>query len=236
MFKTFADPLTGRIITKLSPDNVLCHHPYFYNRMFSRDSRFLLYAKQDVNAARTINMLDLQTGETRLLAGSGKPGELPVSDFSPNFSADEKSVFYNRESRIIKLNLRSGSEEIIYESEPEWSGYSTPSLSSDDRFIITIELFKKDHVRDTGNWDTFEPQWRMNPRCRLVLVDVENKSSKVIHEEKLWLGHPQFRPHHNSDISFCHEGPATLIDARLWFINADGSGVRCLHKQSRNEI
>ena len=153
MFKTYSDPLTGKTIVKLTPDKVLCHHPYFYNRMFSGDSRLFLYAMEE-DKQRSIHVLDLQSGESRLLAGAGEPA---VSDFSPNFSADEKSVFYNRGSRIIRLSLDTLEEEIIYESPAEWTGYTTPSLSSDDRFIITIELFREDSLRSTGNWDTFEP-------------------------------------------------------------------------------
>jgi oligogalacturonide lyase len=203
--------------------------------MFSSDSRYLLYSQEE-EKQRSIRMLDLETGESRPLVGPGKPGEAPVADFSQNFSVDEKSIFYNREGRIIRLDLDSLKEDIIYEPPPEWKGYTNPSLSSDDHFIISVELLREDSVRDTANWDSFEPQWRKNPRCRLVLIDAEKGSSQVIHEEKLWLGHPQFRPRHNNDISYCHEGPATLIDARLWFIHADGTGLRCLHDQKRDEI
>ena len=235
MFRTYNDPFTGRAVTKLTPDGILCHHPYFYNRMFSSDSRYLIYSQEE-EKQRTIRMLDLESGESRFLAGPGNAGYPLLADFSPNFSADNKSIFYNREGRIIRLELDSNKEDIIYESPHEWKGYTNPSLSSDDRFLITIELFREDSVRDTSSWDSFEPQWRKKPRCRLVLIDVEKKSSKVIYEEKLWLGHPQLRPFHNNDISYCHEGPATLIDARLWFIHADGTGNCCLHDQQRDEI
>jgi oligogalacturonide lyase len=235
MFKSFSDPLTSRPVTKLSPDGVLCHHPYFYNRMFSSGSRFLIYAREEGNI-RCIHRLDLESGESRLLIGGGGPGEVPVDDFGPNLSADENSLFYCRGNRVIRHEIDSGKEDTIYESPAGWHGYTNPSLSSDDRFMVTIEMLQEDAIRSTGNWDTFEPQWRKNPLCRLVLVDVEKKTAEVIHQEKLWLGHPQFRPHHNNDISYCHEGPATLIDARLWFIHADGSGIRCLHEQKEDEI
>ena len=117
MFKTSSDPLTGRTITKLSPDGVLCHHPYFYNRMFSSDSRHLLYSQEE-EKQRTIRILDLETGESRLLVGSGKTGAPPVADFSQNFSSDGKSIFYNREGRVIRLELDSGNEDISGEKIP----------------------------------------------------------------------------------------------------------------------
>jgi oligogalacturonide lyase len=236
MFKSFADPLTGRPVTKLTPDGVLCHHPYFYNRMFTSNGRFLVYAREE-EKQRRLYMLDLEQGDSRLLIGKTAGDDaLLAEDFGVNLSADEKSIFYCRGNSIIRHDLAGGGEDVLYTTPEGWNGYSNPSFSSDDRFIITVEIRSKDAIRSTGGWDTFEPQWRAKPLCRLVLIDVEKKTPTVIHEEQLWLGHPQFRPHHNNDISFCHEGPATLIDARLWFIHADGSGMRCLHNQSRDEI
>lgn len=48
----------------------------------------------------------------------------------------------------------------------------------------------------------------------------------VIHEETLWLGHPQYRPFDDRTIAYRHEGPHDLVDARMWFIDEDGTNLR----------
>ncbi|GHV06319.1 oligogalacturonate lyase [Spirochaetia bacterium] len=232
MFKTFNDPLTGKKITKLSPNGIICHHPYFYNKMFTSDGRFLIYAQEN-SGSRNIYSLDLQDGSSKLIASSG---DEPLADFGVTLSSDDKNLFYCRGNRIIRQNMKTGETAVLYTAPEGWDGYSNPSFSSDDRYIVTVEIWKEDVIPATGGWDTFEPQWRKNPRCRIVYIDTEKNTSHVVHEEKLWLGHPQIRPRHNGDISFCHEGPATRIDARLWFIKADGTGMVCLHNQKRDEI
>lgn len=75
------------------------------------------------------------------------------------------------------------------------------------------------------------------PECRIVYIDVKEKTSRVILHEKIWASHAQIRPFDNNTILFCHEGPADLIDARLWLINSDGSNLRCAKpKKEMNEI
>jgi oligogalacturonide lyase len=49
----------------------------------------------------------------------------------------------------------------------------------------------------------------------------------VILEQQGWLGHPQYRPFDDHTVAYCHEGPHDLVDARMWFIDEDGSNRRC---------
>lgn len=230
MFQTYQDRVTGRTVTKLTPDGTLCHQPYFYNRMFTADGTKLVYAREE-NGVRGLWMLNLTDGISRCLTE-----ESGIDTFGVNLSADESAIIYSQNNSVFRQSLSTGEKTVLYATPEGWKGYSNPSLSSDDRRLVTVELRNEDIVHSNSSWDTFEEQWRKNPLSRIVLVDLQSGASEVIFQQDCWLGHPQLRPHHDSDISFCHEGPARRIDARLWMIHSDGSGMHCLRPQEKGEL
>ncbi|MWS88868.1 oligogalacturonate lyase family protein, partial [Escherichia coli] len=77
-----------------------------------------------------------------------------------------------------------------------------------------------------NDWQIFHDFFHKGPHCRLLRVDLRSSESQVIHEEKIWLGHPIYRPFDDHTVAFCHEGPHDLVDARMWLVNEDGSHVR----------
>ena len=57
----------------------------------------------------------------------------------------------------------------------------------------------RDRQRTTGfplsDWTEEVREMFLNkPRCRLIRIDLASGERTVIHEEKLWLGHPLYRP------------------------------------------
>ena len=217
-------------VVKLTEDNILCHQLYFYNKMFTADGKYLLYAKND--GKRSLYLMNLTDGSSKKLTD-----EDDIDDFGANLSADDKAFIYFRRGEIIRQEITTGDKKTLYTTPEGWNGYTNPSISKDNRFLVTIEMKEEDVLRsDTGSWDIFEPQFRKKPLCRIVYVDLEQGTTNIVHQEQCWLGHPQIRPNHHSDIAFCHEGPATLIDSRLWFIQANGTNLRCLRHQKPDEI
>jgi oligogalacturonide lyase len=97
------------------------------------------------------------------------------------------------------------------------------------------EIKSEDLLQAEGDWSIFAKQWGVMPRCCIVIIDIEKKKSETIHEEKYWINEVQFRPHHNNTLSFCHEGPWHVIDARIWLINRDGSDLRCAKPREGKE-
>jgi oligogalacturonide lyase len=73
------------------------------------------------------------------------------------------------------------------------------------------------------------------PRCRLIRIDLASGLRETIHETDTWLGHPQYRPHDDTTVAFCHEGPHDLVDARMWFIGEDGDHLRCGKRHAAGE-
>jgi oligogalacturonide lyase len=229
-FKEFKDKETGRKITKLTSEQYISHHPYFYNKMLTKDNKFLLYCS-DRDGYRNLYKMNLQDGSAiQLTEGEG------IDDFSPCFTSDDNFVIFSKKGKIIELKLENLEETCIYETPLGWKGGGF-GLSSDDRFILLSEMKENDVVKATGDWSTFEVQWAKKPNCRLVYIDTFTHSITIPLEEKhCWLGHPQIRPNKPRELLFCHEGPGPLIDARLWLVNVDGTGHRCARLRSKDEM
>jgi oligogalacturonide lyase len=229
-FHSYKDGFTGKKVTRLTGLDNLCHHPYFYNKMFTNDGRYLVYT-MEVNGEREFYRMDLYNQSSLQLTDEGG-----LCYFSANLSGDDKYLYFCRNKSIFRMNMITLEEEIIYSTKAGWWAYDNPALSSDGKYSITIEINERDKIETSSGWNLFEEQWKIKPECRIVLIDIEKKSGEVIYQDKCWLGHPQIRPNHNEDISFCHEGPSHVVDARLWFINIDGSNLRCARPQQQDEM
>jgi len=231
IFKEYKDKETQKTVIKLTPDEYLCHHPYFYNKMITNDNRFLIHANNR-DGQRNIYKLDLYSGEVDQLTEGAM-----IRDFSPMLTSDDRFLIFCRDKKIIKMDMNTLEEEVIYETPPGWISGGNPGISSDDEYLVLVEMNEKDHIRGRGDWSTFEPQWAKKPHCRIIYIDIKQKLSKVAYEdEHCWLGHPQIRPGDNNAILFCHEGPGNRIDARLWMVNSDGTNLRCLKLQGHHEL
>lgn len=58
-----------------------------------------------------------------------------------------------------------------------------------------------------NDWKIFHDFFHKGPHCRLLRVDLKTGESTTIHDEKIWLGHPIYRPFDDNTVAFCHEGP-----------------------------
>ncbi len=217
--KEYKDEYTGRKVMKLTPDGSLFHSPYFQSKMVSDDNRYVVIAG-GTEDERNIYRLDMRNGE--ILQLTEGPG---ILDYTPRLMADDKHVIFSRENDIVRVNIDTLKEELVYQTPSDW-GVGLFSLSPDDRYIVNTELFKADEVPRTKNWDYFRPQCEKRPRCRLIMHDVKKGETRVVYEVDRWLNHAQMRPYDSSTIMFCQEGPGDLIIARLWLINSDGSDLR----------
>ena len=97
-----------------------------------------------------------------------------------------------------------------------------------------IEIARRDWT-PLNDWKIFHDFFHKGPHCRLLRVDLKTGESTTIHDEKIWLGHPIYRPFDDNTVAFCHEGPHDLVDARMWLVNEDGSNVRKVKTHAEGE-
>lgn len=220
-FSVRQDPDTGAKVTRLTPPDVACHRTYFYQKCFTNDGQKLVFGAR-FGKHWNYHLLDLPSQTAIQL--TDQAGENTFGGFlSP---AGQHLYFVRAERELIRLELASLKEERVYTVPPEWVGYGTWVANSACTKMVGIEILATDWFPLT-DWKKFGEMFHSKPRCRLIRIDLATGERTVIHEEKLWLGHPQYRPFDDNTVAFCHEGTHDLIDARMWFINEDGTNLRC---------
>jgi oligogalacturonide lyase len=232
-FVTRQDPDTGARLTRLTPLDVTCHRNYFYQKCFSNDGSRLLFAGGFDNPEGkdwNYHLLDLHSGVATQL--TDQKGENTFGGF---MSPDDKYLYFVRaERRLIRLDLADLSEEVVYTVPEGWVGYGTWVSNSACTKMVGIEIHADDWF-PLNTWQKFNEMFHQQPRCRLFSVDLSTGERQVILEQRGWLGHPQYRPFDDNTVAYCHEGPHDLIDARMWFIDEDGSNRRCGKEHEQGE-
>lgn len=228
-FDTFIDSDTQVKVIRLTPIDVICHRNYFYQKCFTQDGNNLLFAG-DFDGNRNYYLVDLTTQQaTQLTEGKGD------NTFGGFISHDDRAFFYvKNELNLIKVDLDSLEEQIIYTVDDEWKGYGTWVANSECTKLVGIEILKRDWQPLTS-WEKFAEFYHTKPTCRLIKVDIQSGELEVVHQDNAWLGHPIYRPFDDSTIGFCHEGPHDLVDARMWLVNEDGRHVRKIKAQDPGE-
>ncbi|WP_432454662.1 MULTISPECIES: oligogalacturonate lyase family protein [unclassified Agarivorans] len=228
-FESFLDSDTQVKVTRLTPKDITCHRNYFYQKCFTQDGKKLLFAG-DFDGNRNYYLADLETQKaTQLTEGAGD------NTFGGFVSNDDKAMFYvKNELNLMKVDLETLEETVVYTVDDKWKGYGTWVANSDCTKLVGIEILKSCWAPLT-DWKMFHDFYFTNPTCRLIKVDITTGDVSVVHQADAWLGHPIYRPFDDSTIGFCHEGPHDVVDARMWLVNEDGSNVRKVKEHAEGE-
>ena len=228
---TTPDPYTGCPVTRLTPPDHTSHHMYFYNRMVTSDSSQLLYCAE-INGRRNLYLMELATGDAvQLTEGDA------LDDYGAMISADDKSVYYQQDRKVWKLDLATLQRTCLYAAPDGWD-CGNWGMSDDNRYLVMTET-RRDTLPDlTGKkgWEFFPLTCAAKPLCHIVYLDTQTGEHHIVVEDRCWFGHAQLRPGDPDTILFCHEGPYDMIDARLWLIQSDGSRYRCARPQPKDVI
>lgn len=228
---TTPDPYTGCPVTRLTPPDHTSHHMYFYNRMVTSDSSRLL-DRAEINGRRNLYLMELATGDAvQLTEGDA------LDDYGAMISADDKSVYYQQDRKVWKLDLATLQRTCLYAAPDGWD-CGNWGMSDDNRYLVMTET-RRDTLPDlTGKkgWEFFPLTCAAKPLCHIVYLDTQTGEHHIVVEDRCWFGHAQLRPGDPDTILFCHEGPYDMIDARLWLIQSDGSRYRCARPQPKDVI
>jgi len=222
-FVTKTDSDTGATVTRLTPLDVTCHRNYFYQKCFTNDGNRLLFAGEfGPENHWNYHLLDLESQVATQLTDQAKE-----NTFGGFLTPDDKSLYFVRAERnLIKLDLSTLKEEVVYTVPQGWVGYGTWVSNSSCTKMVGIEIHADDWF-PLSDWKKFHEMYHAKPRCRMIRIDLATGQREVILEKDGWLGHPQYRPFDDNTVAYCHEGPHDLVDARMWFINEDGTNMRC---------
>lgn len=231
-FEEVTCPKTGKKFERLTPLSVLSHHPYFYNNIFTSDSKKMVFTSLLNGKNKQFYLLDLDTQIATQLTDD------IIDGFGGAITKDDKYLFAAINNEFCKINLETMEREIVYSPKEGYITYDTPGISDCGRYIITMDWSIKDQeTPGLEGWESFLAKGKKEIHSQLVIIDTLEKTSKVILDNehydypnvkyKQWLGHPQFCNVDKDLVSYCHEGLGGTVDARLWFINSDGTNIRC---------
>ncbi|WKV50884.1 oligogalacturonate lyase [Dickeya fangzhongdai] len=228
-FHTYQDSVTGTEVVRLTPPDVICHRNYFYQKCFSNDGSKLLFGGA-FDGPWNYYLLDLKTQQaTQLTEGTGD------NTFGGFLSPDDDALYYVKNVRnLMRVDLNTLEETNIYQVPDDWVGYGTWVANSDCTKMVGIEI-KKEDWKPLTDWKKFQEFYFTNPCCRLIRIDLKTGEATTILQENQWLGHPIYRPGDDNTVAFCHEGPHDLVDARMWFINEDGTNMRKVKEHAPGE-
>lgn len=233
-FAVSTDPDTGARVTRLTPPDITCHRNYFYQKCFTNDGGKLIFGGEfGPGTDWNYHLLDLTSGDCLQLTD-----QADENTFGGFMSPDDKHLYFVRAKRqLIRLDLATLQEEVVYVVPDGWVGYGTWVANSDCTKMVGIEIAAEDWF-PLSDWSKFNEMFHKQPRCRLFSVNLSGPQQgrqNLILEQKGWLGHPQYRPFDDHTVAYCHEGPHDLIDARMWFINEDGTNRRCGKEHAQGE-
>jgi oligogalacturonide lyase len=219
--ETTIDDQTRRTVKRITGLDYRSHHQYFYYNMWTPDSRRVLISSNREDGIYRHYLLDIETGEGLCLSDVEN-----LATHMGELAHDGESMLYGAGPELRRRDLRDLGETTLYRQPEPWTGQAVYySATADHSRAVLVEMHKNDIVPAKEGWDAFPKQWEVRPRCRLVEVDLRIGRASVIHEDRCWIGHPNYRPDGRT-VMFCHEGPWYLVDSRIWFCEPDGANVR----------
>ena len=230
-FHTRQDSDTGDTVVRLTPTDITCHRNYFYQKCFTNDGKKLVFGGEfGPGNFWNYHLLDLESGVATQLTDQARE-----NTFGGFLSPDDRHLYFVRaERQLIRLELQGLKEDVIYRVPEGWVGYGTWVSNSACTKMVGIEIHADDWF-PLSDWQKFHAMFHSKPRCRLIRIDLATGEREVILERHGWLGHPQYQPFHDDTVAYCHEGPHDLVDARMWFINEDGTNMRCGKEHEKGE-
>ncbi len=231
-FETVICPKTRVAYERLTPLDVLSHHPYFYNNIFTRDDQKMIFTSMLDGKRKNFYLLDMQTQVATQLTDDD------VSEFGGAIAAQDEYVYVTLNNQLTRIHLKTLEREVIYTPPQGYTTYDTPGISADGKWIITMDwLQKEEETPGLSGWESFLEKSKRGITSKLTLVDVEHKTARVLLDStnypypnvknKQWLGHPQFCTADEQLISYCHEGLGGTVDARIWFIDRNTNKITC---------
>ena len=167
-FVTKTDPDTGAEVTRLTPLDVTCHRQYFYQKCFTNDGSKLLFAGEfGPSNYWNYHLLDLESQVATQLTDQARE-----NTFGGFLSPDDKSLYFVRaERQLIKLELSSLKEEVVYTVPQGWIGYGTWVTNTACTRMVGIEIHADDWF-PLSDWKKFHDMYHAKPRCRLIRIDL----------------------------------------------------------------
>lgn len=214
IFESYRDERTGARVYNLTPGDHKDIIVYQTHPQWTAGMAYLVFNSDRSGGAMRPHAVELTTGAIRPLFEQGgggfamtwRSGALYFVDTSGLFVVDVVRAFQEKAAPRRVASLPTDYAAI--------SGGLTVD-TREDTLYMGVEL-------------EAEKRWG------IMALDVQRGEWRKVVETEFRVGHQQANPHVPGQIMFCHE---TGGDAgqRMWFVNADGAGLRPFYKETYGE-
>ncbi len=212
------DKKSGIQVTQLTGAAGDSHHLYFTNPGWydggkklligSTRGRYMNLCSVDLNNGEILQHTDLQyKGDKNFLLTCLNP--------------TKPEAYFYHENRLLALNLHTNQLRAIYEIP---KGYMKTNINcTADGQNICLGIFEdfshKFRIDLDRGYVGFRKIWQNRPHSMIVRVKTDGSGSEILFEEKYWIGHVNTSPTNPHLLTFCHEGPWSRVDQRIWGFN-----------------
>ncbi len=212
--KTTTDPVSGATVHQLTDYYAHSSHFYFTNPGWYDGGRRMLFTSQRENRTNLFS-IDLQSGEmtqlTDIQPGEGEAGGPFVNPVKPE-------AIYAQGRALKAIDLGTLAERTLYVKPAGFVGGGT-NVTADGQYVCTsqvTDLSDRIYTDMSNGYIGFREWWEAHPPSRILKVALDGSGHEVIYEEDYWLGHVNTSPVMPNVLTFCHEGPWTLVENRIW--------------------
>jgi len=213
-WRTFEDPVSGATIQQLTNYKGTSNHLYFTNPGWYAGGRKLLFISDRENRTNLYGV-DLESGEIIQLTDLD-PAQGTIGSVSKNPKLEEVCFYQGKELKALDLN--SLALRTIYTRPEGYAGGGT-NVTADGKFVCTYhfqDLSSQFRVDLGHGYVGFREYWEAHPHSMIVKVAVDGSGSEVAFEEDYWLGHVNTSPKLPHILTYCHEGPWSEVENRIW--------------------
>ena len=221
------DPLSGIALRQLTNYRAHSHHFYFTNPGWYDGGRRLLVASDRDNRTNLFG-LELHSGQIQQLTDLNPlplPREVEFLRACVSGTGDEAYFWYGMELRV--LDLHGLETRVIYRMEDGWD-VSMINCSADGRHVyasVSEDMSSRFRVDYLRGYVGFRETWAARPLSQILRIAVDGSGGQTLFEESYWIGHVNTSPTRNELLTFCHEGPWSEVDNRIWGMNAETGEV-----------
>ena len=219
---TIADPDTGTSVRQLTDHRTHSHHFYFTNPGWHAGGTRLLLASDRGNATNLYSV-HLDSGELWQLTDLVPlplPREVEFLRACVNPVREEAYFWYG--PHLVALDLETLATRALWEMEAGWD-VSMINCSADGAQVfasISEDMSSRFRVDYLRGYVGFRETWAAMPLSRVLRVATDGSGGDTVFEEQYWIGHVNTSPTDPDLLTFCHEGPWSEVDQRIWGLRA----------------
>ena len=234
---TERDSVSGLEVERLTGYLGHSHHLYFTNPGWHDSGRRMIIGS-DRNNRSNLFSIDLSSGELLQLTDFPEgpyPGKSEFLYSSVNPKREE--LYFWREGQLFALDLKSLKQRPIYRLPAGFSNNIT-NVTADGSAVMTgiyEDLSSKFKVNLMQGYVGFREYFEAKPLSQVIEIKTDGSGSRVVFEEKAWIGHVNTSPTQPNLVSFCHEGPWELVDCRMWILDRSTGKVWKLRPTEKDE-